>query len=818
MKTEDSHTQTSADDRRRAWLASLLLQEQSSWFGRFTLNLRRLIALGRGQRRRLERKAAVSLAGAALLLSLGVGLMQPPAALAANIAVSSGTVVIADDGYCSLPEAIINANNDSQLYTSTGECIAGAGADTITLSGGTYTLNSAYGGYAYYSDNGLPLIDSAITIEGNGATIVRNGIQPHFRVMAVTGSGSLILNDTTVSGGYSEEDGGGLYIYGGGYALIQNSTITGNTAYDDGGGLESEGETIIDHSSVYENNAGELGGGISTEAGGTLTIRNYSYITDNYADDGGGGVVADESGQVTITTSTISGNSTDYFGGGIATYKTTVLIDGSSTISDNYAPVYGGGADFYLSNVTIEDSLISGNEIFRGMGGGISFFGSTATISNSVIDENSIYDYSPPYNIGAGIATTYTFDYASQQTVHGDVTITDSTISGNTGAFAGGGAAVYFGSSLTIDSSTIKDNEALYGGGVMNVFANLGIVNSTISGNHAVFDGSGFYGGIAGGVGIIQPIGQGQYQTQILTSTITGNSADEAGGGILSASYDPVYLGGNIVAGNTAPSATEIEDGAGTVISYGFNVLGHSGETNAAAFYGFTPDATDITATSDGTLPTLLNAILDTTLAFNGGPTETHALISGSPAIDLIPSTYCTGEPIYSVDQRDEPRNIDIPGQGSDTTDLCDAGAYELEWQATNFCPANDPGVGNERTDILGIGMGDTSRAKKVSKLVIPYANDLTRSTAKAVAKQEGLNGARASCTPTRPTRTSSRKPVSVILGLSLRGTDLDINNLTRPYVKARWFIRTKPGSQAPAARVHSLSDLPDARGVCQRL
>ena len=75
-----------------------------------------------------------------------------------------------------------------------------------------------------------------------------------------------------------------------------------------------------------------------------------------------------------------------------------------------------------------------------------------------------------------------------------------------------------------------------------------------------------------------------------------------------------------------------------------------------------TPSATDITATSDGTNPTPLASILDP-LAGNGGPTLTHALPPGSPAIDLAPTGPAT-------DQRGEPR----PGGAA-----FDAGAYELQ-------------------------------------------------------------------------------------------------------------------------------------------
>jgi hypothetical protein len=77
----------------------------------------------------------------------------------------------------------------------------------------------------------------------------------------------------------------------------------------------------------------------------------------------------------------------------------------------------------------------------------------------------------------------------------------------------------------------------------------------------------------------------------------------------------------------------------------------------------FVPSSTDVTATSDGTRPTELAAILSP-LADNSGRTQTHALPEGSPAIDL--DTACSNELI--TDQRGYPRPV---GAG------CDAGAYE---------------------------------------------------------------------------------------------------------------------------------------------
>lgn len=106
-----------------------------------------------------------------------------------------------------------------------------------------------------------------------------------------------------------------------------------------------------------------------------------------------------------------------------------------------------------------------------------------------------------------------------------------------------------------------------------------------------------------------------------------------------------------------------------------YNVLGHSGLTSNQAFYSFTPAATDYNATSNnGNTP--LASILTATLADNGGPTQTHALPSGSPAIDRALSDDC------AIDQRGAARNYNGSGSAGDYE--CDSGAYELRESITN--------------------------------------------------------------------------------------------------------------------------------------
>jgi hypothetical protein len=729
--------------QRRAWFAGLLLRRHNTWFGRFALRLRQLAGLRRGQRRRLQRKAAVSLAGAALLLSLGAGVMRPPTVHAATITVDNGVVAVADDGQCSLIEAILSANADTAVYATAGECAPGAGADTINLpADGLFTLTASYS-YQGYSDTGLPSIDSVITIEGNGSEITRDGAAPDFRIMAVSATGNLTLKTTRLSNGYSQEDGGGLYNQG--YALLQNSQIISNGAYDDGGGAENDGGTMIVEDTNFESNdAGEHGGGIANEDGGVLTISGGSQISNNTAYDDGGGIYQDGTGgPITITNSGISGNAAtiggglsaygsglitisgtviqdntaDEAGGGIATYKATLLIQNETTISGNSA-TYGGGADFYISDVTITDSDISGNTGDY-QGGGLHLDGSIVTIERSAINDNTV-----PLNgigyFGGGIFSNPGYDDDTLEDVYTDLTIVDSTLSGNS-ALGGGAILNYYGTTLTVLNSTLSDNSAAIGGGLLNLDGVFTIANSTISGNQA--NETNTFGGYGGGIwnvgDDVDP--QSDDNSTIVLSTVTGNSATSYGGGIANLAGG-FQMFGSIVSGNSAPDSSEIFDNSSGINS-AFNILGENSKTTAQAIVGLTPGPNLIATSDEANIP--LGAILNTTLADNGGPTETHALVSNSPAIDILPDLVCAAAgplgPDLSADQRGEPRNIDIPDMGNEGGDVCDVGAYEYQAPVVGgFCPIDDPAVALLRTDLIGAGMGSPTRGIRQRKVTLP--------------------------------------------------------------------------------------------------
>jgi len=215
----------------------------------------------------------------------------------------------------------------------------------------------------------------------------------------------------------------------------------------------------------------------------------------------------------------------------------------------------------------------------------------------------------------------------------GTVDISNSTFTGNTATYGGGiynkgGAAAVDISYSTIYSNTVTT----YGGGILNNFS-LNIGNSTVSANMADQGG-----GVLNNGGTLN----------ISNSTFYGNTAT-SGGGIDNTFGTTIDITNTIVAGNTAANC------AGSIASGGYNV-----ESANDCSLSATGDITNST-----TITTTLGPLQD-----NGGPTWTHALLAGSPAIDHVPYATSGCGTTYTTDQRGYVRPC--PTEGS-----CDVGAYE---------------------------------------------------------------------------------------------------------------------------------------------
>jgi hypothetical protein len=296
------------------------------------------------------------------------------------------------------------------------------------------------------------------------------------------------------------------------------------------------------------------------------------------------------------------------------------------SVSDNHREEFSTSSGICNCSISIEsppsltiiDSTISGNT-GGGVGGGIANKGGVLVIRGSSIVENKAIAGSS--SKGGGIFNA------------GLMTVSDSIISRNEAARGGGIYNDAFGnpSDFTITRTTITENLATSyeGGGLYNLAFNDGhylISNSTISGNTSVWEGGGVFG-----------------QVDVDSSTISGNTARGMLEGFARGGSFYAYSLRNSVINGTCESWLALSSG-GNVESPG--------------------DTCGLTAPGDQVNVSVLDLALGP-LTDNGGPTETHALLMGSVAIDAAPNC--------------PPPNMDQRGVARPQGDSCDAGAFELE-------------------------------------------------------------------------------------------------------------------------------------------
>ena len=254
------------------------------------------------------------------------------AAIPAPITVNSLGGPVADDGVCTLPEAITAANTNAPSGGTAGECTGGADPDNIIFSvAGTVELTGS-----------MPAITSSVTIDGLGEiTIDGNG---HGSILKAGAGTVVVIRNLTVTGAAGEPYG--AVRNDGANLTLSHVTVAGNAADNGGAGVGTltGGTTRILDSVITGNASGISGAGVFQAAGGSTTVER-STISDNTAAVGGGGIVAAYgngigSGTVTLWRSTLSGNSAPTGGGA---WVSGVLTLRNSTVAENAAATMGGG-------------------------------------------------------------------------------------------------------------------------------------------------------------------------------------------------------------------------------------------------------------------------------------------------------------------------------------------------------------------------------------------------------------------------------------------------------------------------------------------
>jgi predicted outer membrane repeat protein len=464
-------------------------------------------------------------------------------------------------------------------------------------------------------------------IDGPGASVVTISGNNAVQVISVLGDSTATLSGLTVAEGNTNQGGGG--IDNGGVLTVTNCAFSNNSTTAAGGGIENDGTLSITSSTFLSNSAG-FGGGIENER--TLSVTG-STIESNTATFGGG-IDNDENGTLTLTTTTFSSNSATGRGGGIFNSGPSPLTVTGSTFSNNSARSGGGvflegdGADPPITTTVTDSTFTSdratGSSASSG-GGGFYNDGGTLSISGSTLSGNRATEG------GGGI-------YASS----GALAIIDSTVSGNsvTSSSGPGGGLYENGGTLNITNSTVAGNSAAnFGAGIDENAGTLEAVNCTIADNTEPSTGDGFGGGLN--------VDQG---TATLDNTIIALNTDGTGA---SAAPDNLFL-----------------DGSGTVSPASANNLIGAGGGNSGLQSG-----------SNGNLVGVADPDLGT-LASNGGPTQTIALLVGSPAIDA-------GSATLDVDPEGNALATDQRGPGfpRKVNGFVDIGAFEVQVVTNNPVP-----------------------------------------------------------------------------------------------------------------------------------
>jgi predicted outer membrane repeat protein len=614
----------------------------------------------------------------ALALVIAAALATAGAASAATYTVTDTTdaslkpmasgCVSTDGGNCTLRAAVQAAD-------------AAGGASTIVLPAGHFKLELPSTGEDEPANGDLDVegTGTAITLTGAGSastTIDANHID---RAFAVQSGASLAISGVTVRGGAqpdsapsdkSSHPGEAGAFLNDGSLTIEHSLLVGNSAEQSGGVVSAESgataTSIID--STVEHNASDDEGGVIRAYSGSVSLTGDTIVHNTSGSEGGvlSYVRSGTAGAVTITASTISSNFAGSDGGALYLYEAGPLTISASTLDNNSDYDEYGGAVYAegLSSVAVEGSTLSGNTTGDEDGGAIyAESDGTLSVSKSTFvgdssggeDGGAIYSYETDLAMSGSTFRANQADsggaiYVEGASATAPQSITTSTFANNQSTDSEGGAIYDDEGALEVSASTFTGNTGPYGGALYYDSSDaLALTNDTFDGNSAAYEGGAIYLYAVATTGEIT----------LLNDTITRNQAYE-GGGI----YRPENaetIENTIVAGNYSGVS---EAGGGDC--YGTSALDNASTADKGGNIDSDGSCFSSLVSHDQTgIAPLLGE-----LAGNGGPTETDALLPGSPAIASGVSTplLCP-----ATDQRGVARSgscsvgafQEVPAQGS---------------------------------------------------------------------------------------------------------------------------------------------------------
>ncbi|MFN7952699.1 MAG: thrombospondin type 3 repeat-containing protein [bacterium] len=527
------------------------------------------------------------------------------------------------DGDCSVREAVDTANSTP-------------GPDTIVVPRGIYSLGiPAPVGEPVPTSAILNLTDD-VEIRGIDADSTRlgggprsNGVPQDLSPAVIDVAAGVVarVEGVTIRHGW-----GGIRNFGTltlENVIVRQNGVRGSETFaqDSTGGILNGGILTVARSSI-DNNVGFLGGGIGVASADANGSTNSATVTDSLIE-----------------------KNVAYWGAGIASTG-TLIVQRSQVVSNDGEPSPNGrsfGGGLWIGGwATISDSLIGDNTATQG--GGIGLFDSCdpgwsdcpeigAEIERTQIVWNTAIPEFEATGWGGGIADGVLSLSPSQLPGGGALIVRDSSIVQNIGAGIAGRKGP-----IRIERSLVSQNlrsglDFRSGTTGTPSDAVVELTNSTVSGNTAVFDGE---------KNVSVQVLVGDAALDLSSATIIAETPSDGVGEAIVTAGATVSVLSSVVAG-------PCEHGfpIGSPVSAGGNV---ESPGNTCDF----DHLTDQVNVADLRLGPL---------AYNGGPTMTHALLTGSPAIDAGGAESCP-----ATDQRGKPRPIDGDGMNGAQ---CDSGAFE---------------------------------------------------------------------------------------------------------------------------------------------
>jgi uncharacterized repeat protein (TIGR01451 family) len=610
---------------------------------------------------------------------------------------SSAADVIANNGQCSLREAIINANNDNQSGST--DCTKGSGADTIMMPQMTYTL--ALGSFDEEPQNGYrPETGDLDIADGDGGAAGAVGDLTIVGATGIAGDLSVIQAGTTATNGIdrvfdvnnASSPGTAVNVTFTNLTIRHGKGFISSSGYfSPGGGIQFDGSNVmtngasnktlaLNSSTVTLNRAAGQGGGISAVF--CAVNLNFTDITSNTITDTGG----------VSNWSNAPGGGLSYDGGGATTPARTVQTSSTLLISNVIDPPDAGQANF-------------------GQGGGARLTGGTgADISDSIIEFNDAVSFGGGLSIDAMPAAVIAFSAIlhndantgggglfskpinsdgspSMLTMIGNNDIYDNRADADNNNSGDGGGIFHERGNLTIGAGiriglciTVNGvncgNTAVNGGGIANTSGTLTMTDGLLAGNRALDNGGGIYA-LGGTLNLSR--------LQIRLNSATGANG---GGALFRDGPSSVTINLSRFFGNTAPVGTAIANRHASSINVENNWWGCDDFPNATgcqtATSTFDADpridlrldvsppqimrngTSTLTArfnqNSDGAFinPTVMNKLTATFAAQNGTVSPTSAIITNLMATSTYTNNGTCGLPTVSATVDNGTQNASI--------------------------------------------------------------------------------------------------------------------------------------------------------------